>query len=50
VSVRGEFFAVDGAHIGPLRTKPLDIWLGGSARTRARTRRRPTGTPATVRS
>ena len=31
VSWRGEFFAVDGAHIGPLPAKPLDIWLGGSA-------------------
>jgi len=31
VSFRGEFFTVDGAHIGPLPAKPLDIWLGGSA-------------------
>jgi probable F420-dependent oxidoreductase len=31
VSWRGEFFTVDGAHIGPLPAKPLDIWLGGSA-------------------
>ncbi len=31
VSFRGEFFTVDGAHIGPLPVKPLDIWLGGSA-------------------
>jgi probable F420-dependent oxidoreductase len=31
VSLRGEFFTVDGAHIGPLPSKPLDIWLGGSA-------------------
>jgi probable F420-dependent oxidoreductase len=31
VSVRGEFFAVDDAHIGPLPANPLDIWLGGSA-------------------
>src|SRR6185503_8994085 len=30
VSFRGEFFTVDGAHIGPLPAKPLDIWLGGS--------------------
>jgi len=30
-SFRGEFFTVDGAHIGPLPAKPLDIWLGGSA-------------------
>jgi probable F420-dependent oxidoreductase len=31
VSLRGEFFTVDDAHIGPLPAKPLDIWLGGSA-------------------
>ena len=31
VALRGEFFTVDGAHIGPLPAKPLDIWLGGSA-------------------
>ena len=31
VSFQGEFFTVDGAHIGPLPAKPLDIWLGGSA-------------------
>ncbi len=31
VSFRGEFFTVDGAHIGPRPAKPLDIWLGGSA-------------------
>ena len=31
VAFRGEFFTVDGAHIGPLPAKPLDIWLGGSA-------------------
>src|SRR5262249_32575144 len=31
VSFEGEFFTVDGAHIGPLPAKPLDIWLGGSA-------------------
>jgi probable F420-dependent oxidoreductase len=30
VSFRGEFFTVDGANIGPLPAKPLDIWLGGS--------------------
>jgi probable F420-dependent oxidoreductase len=30
VSFRGEFFTVDGAHVGPLPAKPLDIWLGGS--------------------
>ena len=31
VSLHGEFFTVDDAHIGPLPAKPLDIWLGGSA-------------------
>ena len=31
VSFRGEFFAVEGASIGPPLAKPLDIWLGGSA-------------------
>ena len=31
VSFRGDFFAVEGASIGPLPAKPLDIWLGGSA-------------------
>jgi probable F420-dependent oxidoreductase len=31
VSFHGEFFTVDGAHVGPLPAKPLDIWLGGSA-------------------
>jgi probable F420-dependent oxidoreductase len=31
VSFQGEFFAVEGASIGPLPGKPLDIWLGGSA-------------------
>ncbi len=31
VSFQGEFFIVDGAHIGPLPARPLDIWLGGSA-------------------
>jgi probable F420-dependent oxidoreductase len=30
VSFEGEFFTVDGAHVGPLPAKPLDIWLGGS--------------------
>jgi probable F420-dependent oxidoreductase len=30
VSFHGEFFTVDGAHVGPLPAKPLDIWLGGS--------------------
>jgi len=27
----GEFFTVEGGHIGPLPAKPLDIWLGGHA-------------------
>lgn len=27
----GEFFTVDGGHVGPLPAKPLDIWLGGHA-------------------
>src|SRR5580704_1353635 len=31
VSFHGEFFTVDGASVGPLPAKPLDIWLGGSA-------------------
>ena len=31
VSLRGRFFTVDGASVGPLPAKPLDIWLGGSA-------------------
>jgi probable F420-dependent oxidoreductase len=31
VSLRGEFFTVEDASIGPLPDKPLDIWLGGSA-------------------
>jgi len=31
VSFSGEFFSVDGAGVGPLPAKPLDIWLGGSA-------------------
>jgi probable F420-dependent oxidoreductase len=31
VSFRGDFFVVEGASIGPLPAKPLDIWLGGSA-------------------
>jgi probable F420-dependent oxidoreductase len=30
VSLRGEFFSVEDASIGPLPAKPLDIWLGGS--------------------
>jgi probable F420-dependent oxidoreductase len=31
VSFHGAFFTVEGASIGPLPAKPLDIWLGGSA-------------------
>lgn len=31
VSFSGAFYTVDGASIGPLPGKPLDIWLGGSA-------------------
>jgi probable F420-dependent oxidoreductase len=31
VSFSGSFYTVDGASIGPLPGKPLDIWLGGSA-------------------
>ncbi len=31
VSFSGRFFTVDGASVGPLPAKPLDIWLGGSA-------------------
>lgn len=31
VSFQGEFFTVDGAHVGPLPARSLDIWLGGSA-------------------
>jgi probable F420-dependent oxidoreductase len=31
VTFHGDFFAVEGASVGPLPAKPLDIWLGGSA-------------------
>jgi probable F420-dependent oxidoreductase len=31
VSFAGQFFRVDGASVGPVPVKPLDIWLGGSA-------------------
>jgi probable F420-dependent oxidoreductase len=31
VSFHGQFFAVEGASVGRLPAKPLDIWLGGSA-------------------
>ena len=31
VSFSGQFFAVEGATVGPRPVKPLDIWLGGSA-------------------
>jgi probable F420-dependent oxidoreductase len=31
VTFSGAFFTVDGASVGPLPDRPLDIWLGGSA-------------------
>jgi probable F420-dependent oxidoreductase len=31
VTFAGSFFSVDGASVGPLPDRPLDIWLGGSA-------------------
>jgi probable F420-dependent oxidoreductase len=31
VTFSGEFFTVEGAGVGPLPRKPLDIWLGGTA-------------------
>jgi probable F420-dependent oxidoreductase len=31
VSFTGQYFTVDGASIGPLPAKPIDIWTGGSA-------------------
>ena len=31
VSFHGSFFTVQGASVGPLPARPLDIWLGGSA-------------------
>jgi probable F420-dependent oxidoreductase len=31
VTFAGSFFTVDGASIGPLPDRPLDIWLGGTA-------------------
>ena len=31
VTFHGSFFHVEGASVGPLPGKPLDIWLGGSA-------------------
>jgi probable F420-dependent oxidoreductase len=31
VSFTGQYFTVDGATIGPLPAKPIDIWTGGSA-------------------
>jgi len=31
VSFMGRYFSVDGASVGPLPLKPLDIWTGGSA-------------------
>jgi probable F420-dependent oxidoreductase len=31
VSFSGQFFSIEGASVGPLPAKQLDIWLGGSA-------------------
>ena len=31
VSFAGKFFTVEGASVGPLPARPLDIWLGGTA-------------------
>src|SRR5215472_12512349 len=31
VTFHGTYFTVEGASVGPLPAKPLDIWLGGSA-------------------
>jgi probable F420-dependent oxidoreductase len=31
VTFTGQFFSVEGASVGPLPARPLDIWLGGSA-------------------
>ena len=31
VSFTGQYFTVEGASVGPLPAKPLDIWTGGSA-------------------
>jgi len=31
VTFSGKFYTVDGARVGPLPPKPLDIWLGGTA-------------------
>jgi probable F420-dependent oxidoreductase len=31
VSFTGKFYTVEGAGVGPLPAKPLDIWLGGTA-------------------
>ena len=31
VTFHGSFFDVEGASVGPLPAKPLDVWLGGSA-------------------
>ena len=31
VTFSGAYFTVDGASVGPLPDRPLDIWLGGSA-------------------
>jgi probable F420-dependent oxidoreductase len=31
VSFTGQYFSVDGASVGPLPARPVDIWTGGSA-------------------
>jgi probable F420-dependent oxidoreductase len=31
VTFSGDFYTVDGARVGPLPARPLDIWLGGTA-------------------
>jgi probable F420-dependent oxidoreductase len=31
VSFTGQYFSVDGASVGPLPPKPIDIWTGGTA-------------------
>src|ERR1700722_4809641 len=31
ITFAGEFFTVEGASVGPVPSRPLDIWLGGSA-------------------
>jgi alkanesulfonate monooxygenase SsuD/methylene tetrahydromethanopterin reductase-like flavin-dependent oxidoreductase (luciferase family) len=41
VSVHGEFFTVEDAHMGPLPTKPLDIWLAAAPQVLRRISRPP---------